>query len=289
MANKTVLLSVIIASLWLPLQAKQRVNPLQNAQPVTNLTSTEPATSKPPQLIWCLDHFPHFHDYDVTDIPTGPSVELMQELARRAGFELSFTPRTNLARCLKLMEQGDVDLMSNLKYSEARSQYMHLLRYSNNIAESLFIRLNDERLIQSQAQLRGLTLATLRHFLYTPSTMALIAEESRHIAEVDSIETALEMLLRNRIDGLVAPTISTTEAINATSSYQHRFKIAPLDFSSATSNDIHLAIAKNSQYAALKPLLQHHLQAMIDDGTVARLIVNPENRPKVTELKRQQP
>ncbi|SNY56701.1 ABC-type amino acid transport substrate-binding protein [Arsukibacterium tuosuense] len=249
----------------------------------------QPQVIAPPTLVWCLDHFPHFHEYDNSDTPVGPSVVLMQELARRAGFQLSFTPRTSLARCLKLMEQGDVDLMSNLRYSDERNQFMYLLPYSSNVAESLFLRKADQRLIDSKAQLRGLTLATLRHYLYNPATMALIAEESRHIAQVDSIEVALEMLLRNRIDGLVAPTISTTEAIKAISSYQQRFKIAPLDFSGVAPNNIHLAIARNSPNAALKPLLQQHLQTMIDDGTVARLIRNPKDRPDVKELKLQQP
>ena len=279
MANSAARRSVFILCLWLtlPLQAERPEPAAQNV------------TAEPPQLLWCLDHFPYFHEYDASDIPTGPSVELMQELASRAGFQLSFTPRTNLARCLKLMQQGEVDLMTNLKYSDERNAFMYLLPYSDNIAESLFLRKADQRLIDSKAQLRSLTLATLRHFLYNPSTMTLIAEESRHIAQVDSIEVALEMLLRNRIDGLVAPTISTTEAINAVSGYQHRFKIAPLDFSGDAPNNLHLAISRNSLHAALKPLLQQHLQEMIDDGTVARLIKNPENRPDVKELKLQQP
>ncbi|HAW93289.1 MULTISPECIES: substrate-binding periplasmic protein [unclassified Arsukibacterium] len=288
MNKKTVLLSVIFVSLWLPLQTTLAM-PETPTKQATKPLPADVSAAKIPRLTWCLDHFPYFHDYDATTTPTGPSVELMQELARRAGFELHFTPRTNLARCLRLMKQGKVDLMSNLRYSEQRSEYMHLLPYQKNIAESLFVRLHDERVISSQSQLRGLTLATLRNFLYNPATMALIAEESRHIAQVDSIEVALEMLLRKRIDGLVAPTISTTEAINAASLYQHRFKIAPLDFSGATPNNIHLAIAKNSPHAVLTPLLQQHLQTMIDDGTVARLIRNPENRPDVNELKLQQP
>lgn len=274
--------SAVLRHLW-PLAAWLYLLP----QPA--VAEIQPPVIAPPTLVWCLDHFPHFHEYDSGDTPTGPSVELIQELARRAGFQLSFTPRTNLARCLKLMEQGEVDLMTNLRYSDERNQFMYLLPYSNNVAESLFLRIADNRLIDSKAQLRSLTLATLRHYLYNPATMALIAEESRHIAQVDSIEVALEMLLRKRIDGLVAPTISTTEAINAVSSYQQRFKIAPLDFSGNTPNNIHLAIARNSPNAALQPLLQHHLQTMIDDGTVERLIRNPENRPDVNELKLQQP
>ncbi|KKO46221.1 hypothetical protein WG68_05460 [Arsukibacterium ikkense] len=275
MKQPAAILISALCSLWLtaPLAAGM-------PDPVPLSTAAEPL-----QLTWCLDHFPYFHEYDNSATPTGPSVELMQELAHRAGFILNFTPRTPLARCLKLMEQGKVDLMSNLKFSEQRDQFMYMLPYRTNVAESLFMRVNDQRLIDSNTQLRGLTLATLRHYLYNPATMTLIAEQSRHIAEVDSIEVALEMLLRNRVDGVVAPTVSTAKAINAISSYQQRFKIAPLDFSANTPNNIHLALARNSRHAALEPLLRQHLQAMIADGTIARLIRPSENRPEVNQLK----
>lgn len=278
MLIKTAIRRVVLLSCWLAL-------PLHAAapEPVNKALSA----AEPPQLIWCLDHFPHFHEYDLSDTPSGPSVNIMQELARRAGFTLHFTPRTSLARCLRLMQQGEVDLMSNLRYSKERSAFMTLLPYSDNVAESLFMRITDQRLIDSKVQLSSLTLATLRHFLYNPATMALIEEESRHITQVDSIELALEMLLRQRIDGLVAPTISTTEAINAISSYQHRFKIAPLDFSAKAPNSVHIGIAKNSKHAALEPLLRQHLQAMLADGSVQRLMLTPEQYQPLNPPKQQ--
>lgn len=228
-----------------------------------------------PQLLWCLDHFARFHHYEDVRTPYGPSVDLMQELARRAGFKLVFTPRTAVARCFRLMAEGKVDLMSNLKFSAERDAIMHLLPYNETVPESLFMRHSDKRRVETEAQLQQLTLVTIRGYLYSPALMALLAENQRHVVEVDSIEAGLEMVFRGRLDGLIAPTISTSNAIDNTASYAHRFRRAKIDFSRGQPSFIHIGLSRLSPYAHLEPLLRQHLAAMIADGTVASLYAEP--------------
>ncbi|WP_333607277.1 substrate-binding periplasmic protein [Arsukibacterium sp.] len=234
-----------------------------------------------PKLVWCLDHFPHFHEYEQSNQPTGPSVALMQELAQRVGFELSVTPRTPIARCLKLMEEGSVDLMSNLRYSDERAKAMHLIPYSTTIAESLFMRQGDPRQINELVQLNSLIIATIRHYVYSPHLMQQLSVQSRSIAEVDSIELALEMLLRGRIDAVVAPTLSTADVINNNSSYQHRFMLAPIDFNSITPTWIHIGLSRASSHQQLEASLRQQLQLMVNDGTVQRLYQHALDRQRL--------
>lgn len=224
-----------------------------------------------PQLVWCLDHFSRFHHYEDTPEPYGPSVDLMQELAKRAGFKLHFTPRTPTARCLRMMAEGKVDLMSNLKYSDERNSNMFMLPYNKTVPESLFLRYNDSRIIDTEAQLQHLTLVSIRSYLYSPSVMAFLQQHPRQAVTVDSIEAGLEMLLRGRVDALISPTVSTSDAINTTSSYRHRFRIAALDLSRNNQSYIHIALSRSSAHASLEPLLRKHLADMVTDGTVARL------------------
>lgn len=234
----------------------------------------EPVAALPtqqPELVWCLDHFSRFHHYEDVNEPYGPSVDLMRELAKRAGFALRFTPRTPTARCLRLMADGKVDLMSNLKFSDERNNSMFMLPYNKSVPESLFLRYNDNRNIDTEAQLRHLTLVSIRSYLYSPGVMAFIQQNPRQTVTVDSIEAGLEMLLRGRVDALVSPTVSTSDAINSTSSYRHRFRIAELDLSRNSSGSIHIALSRASANAALEPLLRKHLADMVADGTVARL------------------
>ncbi|GAB2908987.1 hypothetical protein GCM10027181_05250 [Rheinheimera gaetbuli] len=224
-----------------------------------------------PQLVWCLDHFSRFHHYEDTVEPYGPSVDLMRELAKRAGFSLRFSPRTTAARCLRLMAEGKVDLMSNLRFSDERNSTMFMLPYNKTVPESLFLRYDDRRNIDTEAQLQHLTLVSIRSYLYSPSVMAFLKQHPRQTVTVDSIEAGLEMLLRGRVDGLISPTVSTSDAINTTSSYRHRFRIATLNLSGGSNSYIHIALSRSSSNAVLEPVLRKHLDDMVADGTVARL------------------
>lgn len=247
-------------------------------------TAEEPvaqSTDGQPQLIWCLDHFARFHHYEDVSTPYGPSVDLMQELARRAGFKLVFTPRTAVARCLRLMAEGKVDLMSNLKFSSARDAIMHLFAYNETLPESLFMRHSDKRSVETKTQLQQLTLVSIRSYLYSPAMMALLAQKQRHVVEVDSIEAGLEMVFRGRVDGLIAPTVSTTNAIDNTAGYAHRFRRADIDLSNGQSSYIHIGLSRLSPHAALAPVLRQEISAMIADGTVARLYAKPTRAPLI--------
>ncbi|MCS4308240.1 ABC-type amino acid transport substrate-binding protein [Rheinheimera pacifica] len=264
--------TIMLAS-WLAATAVQAEEPL-------------PGESEP-QLLWCLDHFSRFHHYEDVTIPYGPSVDLMQELARRAGFKLAFTPKTPVARCLRLMAEGKVDLMSNLKFSAERDAIMYLLPYNKTVPESLFIRQDDKRQLETEAQLQQLTLVSIRGYIYSPAITALLQQKQRHIVEVDSIEAGLEMVIRGRVDGLVAPTVSTSEAIDNISSYHNKFRNAGIDFSRGQSGFIHIGLSRLSPYAAMEPILRQHLATMLNDGTVERLYAIPTKLQPAPRLNKQ--
>ena len=243
------------------------------------------AAPSQPELTWCLDHFSRFHHYEDVAQPYGPSVDLMRELAQRVGFKLRFTPRTPVSRCFKLMAEGKVDLMSNLKFSADRDSIMFLLPYDTTVAESIFLRRNDKRRLSHLSQIKNLSIASIRGYLYRQTTMQLLQQQRTNVAEVDSIEIALEMLNRSRIDALIAPTISTSEAIFATSSYQDKFRIAQLDLGDNNKEFINIGLSRQRPHSNLLPLIKQHLLQMQQDGTVKRLYTDVVINPKIQELK----
>ena len=254
----------------------------------TVLKSEEPVSHSEPQqpeLTWCLDHFSGFHHYEDVAEPYGPSVDLMRELARRSGFTLRFTPRTTINRCFRLMEEGQVDLMSNLKFSEDRAKIMVLLPYENTIAESVFLLRSDKRPLTQFSQLKNLTIASIRGYLYSENTMQFIRQNRSHVAEVESIESGLELLYRGRVDALISPTVSTSDAIFSTSSYQDRFRIAALNISAGNNAHINIGVSRQSQYIKLLPTIERHIKAMQADGTVKRLYTDMVLSPRIKQLK----
>jgi len=223
-----------------------------------------------PVLTWCLDHFSRFHAYETGKAPYGPSVDLMQELASRAGFQLKFSPKTPSARCFRQMQTGEADLMSNLNFTEERAEYMYLLPYNERIPESLYLKSSDRRLILSFGQLESLSLATVRNYAYHPSLMQVLKTSKRHV-EIDSIETGFEMLQRGRVDALVVPTQSSLDVIADHKEMHFQFKRAPIDFSVVEKRFINIGLSKKSPHLALKDRIEQALESMVQDGTVKKL------------------
>lgn len=240
-----------------------------------------PATAQgaqPPVLNWCLDHFPRFHEFRGRGLPIGPSVNVMQELARRVGFELNYSPRTPIARCFRQMANGEADLMINLNLTEEREQLMYLFPYSETIAESLYLRGNDLRLIDQFSQLTPLILVTVRNYTYNPTLMALIKNQKEQHIEVDSIAAGFELLRKGRVDGLIVPTQSSLEVIRNNPQLHYQFRKAALSFKFGKPRFVNIGLSKQSKHLHLKDKIEKAVEAMRTDGTVARLYqINSEH------------
>ncbi len=225
-----------------------------------------------PVLRWCLDHFPRFHEFHRPDQPVGPSVDLMQELAKRAGFVLEYSPRTPAARCFRQMETGEADLMSNLNKTPEREASMQLFPYSERVAETLYLRGDDPRNIRQLSQLDRLTLVAVRNYTYHPDLMDLLRQRpAEQRIEVNSIADGFQLLEKGRIDGLLVPTVSSLDYLHSTPRLHQQFKRAPLELKFSTPQYIHIGFSRHSKHPELASRIAEQVAAMMADGTVARL------------------
>ncbi|SEA11178.1 substrate-binding periplasmic protein [Alkalimonas amylolytica] len=227
--------------------------------------STAQSAAKP-QLEWCLDDLPSYHAYPAEGMPYGPTVDFMLELARRAGFELTFSPNTPFARCLRLMEQGEVDLMVRLNTSEQREKVMYMLPYALARPEVLIIR-QQQQDITSIAELNRLHLMVVRGYTYNHQTLNVIAGHP-HSTVIDSVETGLKMLQMHRADAMVTTEEYALNWFSRIPEYQQQFTLASLTFESREPLYIHVALSKTSVHSHLVPMLQQAIAAMIADGTL---------------------
>ncbi len=224
-----------------------------------------------PQLRWCLDHFPRFHEFHGRNKPIGPSVAVMEELAQRAGFALEYSSRTPLARCFRQIENGDSDLMINLNFTPERAEMMYLFPYNETIPETLYLRGDDMRFIDQLSQLTPLILVTVRNYSYNPTLMALMNDQSQHHIEVDSISAGFELLLKKRVDGLIVPTQSSLNVIRNQPKLHYQFRKANLTFRFANKRFINIGLSKKSKHLYLKEKIEKTVAQMMADGTVQRL------------------
>ncbi|MBU2179125.1 MAG: transporter substrate-binding domain-containing protein [Gammaproteobacteria bacterium] len=237
-----------------------------------------------PKLHWCLDHFPRFHEFHGRNKPTGPSVAVMEELAKRAGFTIEYSARTPLARCIRQIEQGETDLMINLNYTPEREAIMHLFPYNETIPETLYLRGDDPRFIDQLSQLTPLILVTVRNYSYNPTLMALMKDQTQHHLEVDSIAAGFELLLKGRVDGLIVPTQSSLEVIRNQPKLHHQFRKADLTFRFANKRYINIGLSKKSKHLYLKEKIEKTVAQMMTDGTVQRLYGVHQQQPEQSYL-----
>lgn len=219
-----------------------------------------------PKLEWCLDDLPSYHSYPAEGTPYGPTVDFMLELAMRSGFELRFSPNTPFARCLRLIEQGEADLMVRLNTSERRGKMLHMLPYALARPEVLLIRRQQED-ISSIAELYQFHLMVVRGYTYHHQTMNLIADHPRSTV-IDSVDTGLKMLQMHRADAVLTTEEYALKWLSRKPEYQQQFKLASLTFESSEPLYIHVALSKASINSYLKPKLQQAIADMIADGTL---------------------
>lgn len=233
--------------------------------------------SNQPELEWCLDDFPNRHSYPKQGSPYGPTVDFMQELAKRADIRIRFSPNTPFARCLRMMEQGKTDVMTSLNTSPSRQKFMYLIPYDHARPEVLYLR-KDAADIWSVSELNTLHLMVIRGYTYNAAVLNMVAQHSQTI-EVDSLESGLTMLLLNRADVLLAPAQSSRNLIQSNSRYHNKFKTASLTFQLNEPRFVHLGLSKKSPHAQLKPRLSAAIESMVADDLVHRYFHGAPGNP----------
>lgn len=234
--------------------------------------------SEQPELEWCLDDFPNRHSYPSHGSPYGPTVDFMQELAKRADIRIRFSPNTPFARCLRLMEQGKTDLMTSLNTSPDRQAFMHLIPYDHARPEVLYLR-HDANDVWSVSELNTLHLMVIRGYTYNAAVLNLVAEHGQTI-EVDSLESGLTMLLLGRANALLAPSQSSRNLIQSNSRYHDQFKTASLKFQLSEPRYVHLGLSQKSPHAHLKQQLLDAIESMVADDLIHRYFHGAPAQPE---------
>lgn len=224
-----------------------------------------------PVLRWCLDHFPGFHEFIAPNLsPTGPSVELMRQLAQRAGFTLQISDQTPSSRCFRDMQTGQADLMTNLNYTDERASYMVMLPYRQRLPEALILRADDTTPINQVADLQSVRLVTVRGFSYHPEFMQAIADRPpAERIEVSSIADGLQMLSKQRADALLAPIAATSSLIDNDVQFHYKFRKARLTLTRKDHRFVYLGLSKaQAQWA---PRLEQAIQTLTAEGVIDQL------------------
>jgi PAS domain S-box-containing protein len=202
---------------------------------------------------------------DSAGMVTGFTVDLLSEIAQQNNWKLEYHTY-NFSGCLNALQDGDIDLMPALAYSQARDStfILNQTNVTTNWAK-LFKHESDKEAYISLELLRGKRIAVLRDDYYTRNgddgLLDLIDELDipAEITYVDSYDAVVNELLENRVDlGLV-------------SRYYGIFNTDDLSIVKTPLNVAYVSIrygmSKSSQHREIVKALDVSLLHMIGDRT----------------------
>ena len=226
------------------------------------------------KLDWCFDNINGAHQILGTPPkPIGSSVELMHYLADQVGFTLNYIAPTPSLRCLKLLEKGEVDIMTNLTYAPILAESVNFYKYldsGNRI--KLVVLAADARNIDSVDALVALRVVVVlvRGYDYGGTLSNLTNNKRFSSLYVNSAEDALNMVKIKRADAALLP-LSNALSIENENHEAHLFKHIELPPEFNQVGAIHVGLSKNSKYANLGPKIEAALNKAIESGLIERL------------------
>ena len=104
--------------------------------------------------------FPPYYRLDEHDNPSGFAVDAMNEVAKQAGFNVTYRVKKNWTEIFKAVRTGDIDIIPSLGISEDRKQYIVFTQPVDTFRIVLFVR-NDTQGVTGIDDMAGRTVAVV--------------------------------------------------------------------------------------------------------------------------------
>lgn len=177
--------------------------------PSAALLAAPPLRADLPVLKLAMYHSPPYYFTENVAEPYGLSLDLLKPAARQLGLRIEVVT-CPFPRCLKLAEQGEVDIVAGLIKTDEREGYLHFIQPAmmNFVSSFVFYsRHTQSHNIHSVEDLAGHNVTVMRDAAYFPAF-----DQATYFARVpvNSEAKALELVYKGRAD--YAITIEQTAA-----------------------------------------------------------------------------
>ncbi|MCH8139004.1 MAG: PAS domain S-box protein, partial [Proteobacteria bacterium] len=164
-----------------------------------------PARSAPPEpravTVGILNSFPPYYELDENGRPGGFAVEVMNEVAERAGITVKYAIFKTGKATQEALKEGRVDVIPGLGITESRKQVFAFTAPVQTLRISFFIR-NNTRDVGGMADFAGRTVAVVA----SNAAQQLLERHDEILLKVfPDVTAALFALLAGHVDGLAYP------------------------------------------------------------------------------------
>ncbi|NVK24510.1 MAG: transporter substrate-binding domain-containing protein [Gammaproteobacteria bacterium] len=214
-----------------------------------------------------VDDFPPYSQINQDGTITGLNVDVVNSVSKRMGLEVNYIP-CPWVRCLKLLEKGDVDLMSGVLLTPERAENYQFVYppYESVMSNSVyFYQLTSKPLIKAEADLYNKIVAVQRGVVYTPE---FDNNEDIVKVEINDHSSIIKMLLKGNIDAFIYAGVAA-EALIEKHDLNNEIIRSPLSYKSVRNT--HLVLSKNSPFVSKADRFGEELAHLLEDNTIKQI------------------
>lgn len=231
------------------------------------LFASAAAQTLPNRLVFALRPLPPYMMVEGDGRFTGAHVEILGRLATALGVRLEIV-ECPLARCLKLLEDGSVDVSMGLVASPEREAYAAFLLppYAHSVPTYFFQRANDLREIREFNDLRNMRIGVvngLRYFDEFDKDSTLQKDFG------PNVETNFRKLMAGRLD-VVPAGANVGTRFEGDPEFAGKMKRAT--YVRQNSNIRQISLSRRSPWFAHRALMERKLAQLVDSGEVATVL-----------------
>lgn len=235
---------------------------------ITCLSQPSFATS----LSTCLDYSPYYFDEKGQKVWSGNNIETLTLLTEKLGYKLDTSTRAPFVRCVKLLETSKIDILSGLIHTKNRAKKFLMVPYSTKERLAIF-HLKSRALSFDLEDKSSNTLIGMHRAFALPDELKASPLFER-LVPIRTVGTGMDMVVKNRIDGVLATVATGTQILKEESDYRAIFDFHLLPYYG--NQYVYFAIAKSSPLASRLNEINEVLSHMAKDPALRHLqIVSP--------------
>lgn len=220
----------------------------------------------------CLDYSPFYFNDDGQKVWSGNNIETLSLVAKEMGLTLDTSTRAPFVRCVKLLENSKVDILSGLIHTKHRAKKFLLVPYSTKERLAIFYLKSRNAPFDLQESASKRLIGMHRAFALPDELKESPLFEQ--LVPIRTVGTGLDMVVKNRIDGVLAAVATGTQILKEESDYGAIFDFQLLPYYG--DQYVYFAVAKSSPLASRLDELKGVLKEMAKDKSLAHLqIISP--------------
>lgn len=237
---------------------------------LTCITVSQAIAQVPTELVFAVRPIPPYMEPG-PDGYRGSHIDIMLALAKRLGVKLRLQECPTV-RCLRLLEEGGVDIAMGFAREPARETYIYFVQpaYASPTRTLFYLRKNETRSLHNLTQLNDLKVGLVRGVFYTDA-LNKIPEQQRDYAP--DMESNFRKLVAGRIDVVPAGINVGTRVIEKLGL---EADIKTAQFSLVLNTERYISLSRTSAWYAQRQLLEREFAIMVNSGLVATILARYE-------------